>query len=201
MTKLQLFSLQKKFEKTEHWNFKNSHLSFTLKRRLLHPVVFLVSVVGVASPSMKGHLTAPVWNAAHPPPQLVLVQVVPFFLDSNGELSQAAWSWMSCINSPLKHIPGRLYHIQIWRTCWPVFIYDFVGLFVGCNDWLNGLMAHGIVIHKDEVGWVSLLEGQDDVMQNFITVLGGGHVAFNDLQGDLLVTVEACRHLDGSTTL
>ena len=64
------------------------YLSFTLQRRLSHPVMSLVSVVGVAFLGLK-HLPTPVWNAAHQPPQLVLVQVIPLFLDSNGELSHA----------------------------------------------------------------------------------------------------------------
>ena len=114
-------------------NFKSGHLSFTFKCRLSDPVVFLVSEVGGALPCLN-HLMAPVWSAVHQPPQLVLVQVVPLFLDSNRELSQVAWSWLSHINSPLKHIPGMLCHIQIWRTCWPVFSEDVVGLCVGCYD-------------------------------------------------------------------
>ena len=47
-------------------------------------------------------------------------------------------------------------------------------------------MARGVVIHMDEVlGWMSLLEGPDDVKHNFISLLGDGHFAFDDHQGDL----------------
>ena len=75
-----------------------------------------------------------------------------------------------------------------------------MGLFVGFND--SGTMACGVVIHKDEVlGWVSLLEEQGDVTQNFIFVLAGGHDAFDVLQGDLMVVREACLHHDGSSIL
>ena len=96
--------------------------------------------------------------------------------------------------------PRRAYHVQIWRTRRPVFCDDIVVLFVDCDD--SGTMARGVVIHKDEVlGWVSLLEGQDDVTQNFIIAPGGGDVAFDDLQGDPIVGSEACPHRTGSTTL
>ena len=49
-------------------------------------------------------------------------------------------------------------------------------------------MARGVVIYKDEVlDWVSMVEGHDDVTQNFISFFGGGHVALDDLKGDLIV--------------
>ena len=136
----------------------------------------------------------------HQLPQFVQVQVVPLFLDSDGELIQAVCSCLLHVNSPLKHIPSVLYHLQICRMHLPVLSDDVVGLFVGCDD--SGMMVLNIVIHKDEVcSLVSLLEGQNDVTQNFISVLGGGHVAFDDLQSDLIVVNEACPHPDGSTTL
>ena len=37
-------------------------------------------------------------------------------------------------NSPQKRIPGMLYHVQIWRTCWQVFSDDVVVLFLSCDD-------------------------------------------------------------------
>ena len=90
-----------------------------------------------------------------------------------------------------------LYHVQIWRTRQPVFCDDVVGLFVGCDD--SGTMARGVVIHKDKVlGWVSVLEGQDNVTQNFISVLGDGHFASYYLQHNLMVVSEACPHYGGS---
>ena len=91
-------------------------------------------------------------NAAHQPPQLVLVPVVPLFLDSNGEPSQAVWSLLPHIDKPLKHIPCMLSHVQIWRTHRPVFSDVAVGLFVGFDD--SGMMSCGIFIHK---GWSSQL--------------------------------------------
>ena len=85
----------------------------------------------------------------------------------------------------LKHIPGVLYHVQVWRLRWPVHNSDVVGLFVGGDD--SGTMA-GVAIQEDEVfRWVSFLEGYHDVTQNFIPVLGSVHVAFNDPQGDFMV--------------
>ena len=162
-------------------------------------MVSLVSVLGVASPGLNP-LSAPVWNAVHQLPQFVQVQVVPLFLDSNGELIQAVYSWLLHVNSPLKHIPGVLYHVQFCRMHLPVLSDDVVGLFVGCDD--SGTMALSVVIHKVKVcGLVSLLEGQDDVKQNFTSVLGGGHVAFDDLQSGLIVVDKACPHPDGPTTL
>ena len=50
------------------------------------------------------------------------------------------------------------------------------------------------------LGWTSSLEAQDNVTQNLIFVLGGCHVVFDDLQGDLLIENEACPHHEGSTT-
>ena len=106
VTKLQLFSLQKRFETTTTTTIRTKQITdglvqlaqlpelkeipfvFRLETRLLHPMVSLVSVVGVVFPG-SNHFTAPVWNAAHQPPQLVLVQVDPLLLDSNEELSQA----------------------------------------------------------------------------------------------------------------
>ena len=88
-----------------------------------------------------------------------------------------------------------LYHVQVWRSHWPVYSGDVVGLFVGGDD--SGTMAGGVVILEDEVfRWVSFLEGYDDVTQNFIPVLGGVHVAFNDPQGDFVIVNEACPHHD-----
>ena len=73
-----------------------------------------------------------------------------------------------------------LYHVLIWKTRWSVFGDDVVGLFVGGGD--SYTAARGLVIHKNEVlGWMSLLEGQDDVMQNVVSVLGGVYVALDDL--------------------
>ena len=83
------------------------------------------------------------------------------------------------MHGPLKHIPGVLYHVQVWRSRWPVYSGDVVGLFLGGDD--SGTITGGVVIQEDEVfRWVSFLEGYDDVTQNFIPVLGGVHVAFND---------------------
>ena len=63
-------------------------------------------------------------------------------------------------------------------------------------------MVCGVVTNKDKVlSLVSLLERQDDVTQNFISVLGGGYVAFDDLQGEPIALSEACPHHNGSTTL
>ena len=72
-----------------------------------------------------------------------------------------------------------LYFVRVWRTRRPVFNDDVVVLFVCCDD--SGTMARGDVIHKDDVlGWVSSLEGQ-----NFISILGGGQVTFDDLKAIL----------------
>ena len=62
------------------------------------------------------------------------------------------------------------YQVQMWRTSWPVFIDDVVGLFVGCDDgsWSYHPQA-------EVLGWASLLEEQDDITQNFMSVLGGGY--------------------------
>ena len=91
-----------------------------------------MSVVVVASAGLS-HLTAPVLNAVRKPSELVLVQVVPLFLDSNRKHSQVVWGWLSHIKSPLKHIPAVLDHVQIWKTHRPVFSDDYVGLFVGAR--------------------------------------------------------------------
>ena len=40
---------------------------------------------------------------------------------------------LSGINCLVKHIPGVLYHVQIWRTRRHVLSYDVVGLFVDCD--------------------------------------------------------------------
>ena len=139
-------------------------------------MVTLVSMVGVASHG-SNHLTAPVCNAPQQPPQLVPVQAGPLVPDSKGEFSQAGWSWLSPINSPLKRILGVLYHVPIWRTPRPIFSAGVLGLFVGCDD--SGTMARGGVIDEDEVlGWVCLLEGQDDVMQNLCKSLRFTHTSF-----------------------
>ena len=47
---------------------------------------------------------------------------------------------------------------------------DVVGIFLGCDDWHKGAV----------LGWVSLVEGQDDILQNFIAVLGSSHIGIND---------------------
>ena len=74
----------------------------------------------------------------------------------------------------------------MWRTRRPVFGDDVVGPFVGCGD--SGAMARRVVIYKDEnLDWVSMVEGHDDVTQNLISFFGGGHVALDDLKGDLIV--------------
>ena len=101
---------------------------------------------------------------------------------------------------PSEAYPRRALSRVVWRSRWPVYSGDVVGLFVGGDD--SGTMAGGVVIQEDEVfRWVSFLEGYDDVTQNFIPVLGGVHVAFNDPQGDFVVVSEACPHHDGSATL
>ena len=77
------------------------------------------------------------------------------------------------------------YHVQVWRSHLPVYIGAVSG-----DD--SGAMAGGVVIQEDEVfHWVSFLEVYDDVMQNFIPVLGGVHVALNDPQGNFVVLSEA----------
>ena len=80
--------------------------------------------------------------------------------------------------------------LQGW--CWPV-----------CRLWW--LWRDGLWRCHPAQGWspwlMSLLEGQDEVMQNFISVLGGSHVAFDDLQDGLIVVSEACPCHGGSTAL
>ena len=53
------------------------------------------------------------------------------------------------MHGPLKHIPGVLYRVQVWRSRWPVYSGDVVGLSVGGDD--SGTMAGGVVIQEDEV--------------------------------------------------
>ena len=48
---------------------------------------------------------------------------------------------------------------------------------------------------------MSVLEGQDDVTQKFISVLGDSHFAFDDRHRDLTVVSEASLHCDGSCNI